>query len=296
MYHRKGRPDLEGRRRTDEHRHDTEPDRHRHGVAGTGKTTIGRALADRLGWAFAEGDAFHPPSNVAKMAAGTPLTDADRWPWLDAIASWIGERLAERQPAVVACSPSNGLTATASAEPLRRSDSCFSKDSATCSRHASPSAASTFSRARSSGVSSAISSRPGTTRTRSSRPAKTTRRASSGVPRAKPRRSARRQLIFTSRSRRFARRDVVQGDERDHRVVRSVLELHLQTLERALGPERAEEDRRRLAIAEGKRRRREPPRGTPRETTPRPTRPSERPTAGRRRRRCRGRVPGRAGT
>lgn len=74
------------------------------GVAGSGKTTVGRALANRLGWDFAEGDAFHPAANVAKMASGIPLVDADRWPWLDAIASWIAERVAEGRPAVVACS------------------------------------------------------------------------------------------------------------------------------------------------------------------------------------------------
>jgi gluconokinase len=62
------------------------------GVAGTGKTTVMRALADRLGWPTAESDDFHPPSNVAKMAAGHPLDDSDRWPWLASIAAWIGER------------------------------------------------------------------------------------------------------------------------------------------------------------------------------------------------------------
>ena len=56
------------------------------GVAGSGKTTIAAALAERLGWRLLEGDTFHPPANVAKMAAGTPLTDDDRWPWLRAIA------------------------------------------------------------------------------------------------------------------------------------------------------------------------------------------------------------------
>jgi gluconokinase len=59
------------------------------GVAGSGKTIIGRLLADRLGLPYAEGDAFHPKANVDKMAAGHPLTDADRWPWLRAIAGWI---------------------------------------------------------------------------------------------------------------------------------------------------------------------------------------------------------------
>ncbi|WP_435854140.1 gluconokinase [Streptomyces subrutilus] len=62
------------------------------GVAGTGKTTVGRLLAEALGLPYAEGDAFHPAANVAKMSAGTPLQDADRWPWLDAIGDWIRGR------------------------------------------------------------------------------------------------------------------------------------------------------------------------------------------------------------
>ncbi|UQX04331.1 gluconokinase [Streptomyces sp. RerS4] len=59
------------------------------GVAGTGKTTVGRLLAEALRLPYAEGDAFHPAANVAKMSAGVPLDDADRRPWLDAIAEWI---------------------------------------------------------------------------------------------------------------------------------------------------------------------------------------------------------------
>ncbi|WP_055492689.1 gluconokinase [Streptomyces sp. TP-A0356] len=62
------------------------------GVAGTGKTTIGPLLAARLGVPYAEGDDFHPPANIAKMSAGTPLTDEDRWPWLDAIGAWANGR------------------------------------------------------------------------------------------------------------------------------------------------------------------------------------------------------------
>lgn len=62
------------------------------GVAGTGKTTIGPMLAERLGVPYAEGDDFHPKANIAKMSAGTPLTDDDRWPWLDAIGAWAHER------------------------------------------------------------------------------------------------------------------------------------------------------------------------------------------------------------
>jgi gluconokinase len=62
------------------------------GVAGTGKTTIGPLLAARLGVPYAEGDEFHPQANIAKMSAGTPLDDTDRWPWLDAIGAWAHGR------------------------------------------------------------------------------------------------------------------------------------------------------------------------------------------------------------
>ena len=62
------------------------------GVSGSGKSTVGTALADRLGVPYADADDFHPAANVAKMSAGTPLTDEDRKPWLDAIADWLAER------------------------------------------------------------------------------------------------------------------------------------------------------------------------------------------------------------
>ncbi|WP_426511291.1 gluconokinase [Dactylosporangium sp. McL0621] len=74
------------------------------GVAGTGKTTVGAMLAGRLHWLYAEADDFHPAANVEKMAAGTPLTDADREPWLAAIGRWIDERAAAGEPGVVTCS------------------------------------------------------------------------------------------------------------------------------------------------------------------------------------------------
>lgn len=74
------------------------------GVAGCGKSTVGRALADALGWAFADADDFHPPANRAKMSAGIPLADADRAPWLDALRAHIAAALAADAPLVLACS------------------------------------------------------------------------------------------------------------------------------------------------------------------------------------------------
>ncbi|MFA1540041.1 gluconokinase [Actinomadura monticuli] len=74
------------------------------GVSGSGKTTIGALLAERLGWEYAEADAFHSEANIAKMRAGRPLTDEDRLPWLRSIAAWITERLATGRPGVVSCS------------------------------------------------------------------------------------------------------------------------------------------------------------------------------------------------
>lgn len=74
------------------------------GVAGSGKTTIGRQLAAELGWKFADADDFHPPANVAKMSAGIPLDDTDRAPWLAAIRLYIDQRVQQGESAVVTCS------------------------------------------------------------------------------------------------------------------------------------------------------------------------------------------------
>jgi gluconokinase len=74
------------------------------GVSGSGKTTVARLLAEKLRWAMAEGDEFHPAVNVAKMREGTPLTDEDRWPWLHAIAAWIDEVRSAGRRGIVTCS------------------------------------------------------------------------------------------------------------------------------------------------------------------------------------------------
>ena len=74
------------------------------GVAGSGKTTIGETLAQETGWPFRDADSFHPQSNIDKMRRGEALTDADRWPWLDAIAAWIDERRQAKQNGIVSSS------------------------------------------------------------------------------------------------------------------------------------------------------------------------------------------------
>jgi gluconokinase len=74
------------------------------GVAGVGKTTIGRMAADRTGWDFIDADDFHPDANIRKMQSGMALTDKDRLPWLEALAGEIRQRMSARRPMLVACS------------------------------------------------------------------------------------------------------------------------------------------------------------------------------------------------
>jgi gluconokinase len=74
------------------------------GVSGAGKTTIGKLLAEELGWQFYEADDFHPRANIEKMRSGLPLTDEDRWPWLERLREQIMRSLAAKENAVLACS------------------------------------------------------------------------------------------------------------------------------------------------------------------------------------------------
>lgn len=74
------------------------------GVSGCGKSTVGQALARRLGWRFLDADDYHPPANVEKMRAGQPLDDDDRRPWLDRLNALLRHSLAKGEPAVLACS------------------------------------------------------------------------------------------------------------------------------------------------------------------------------------------------
>ncbi|HKS62910.1 MAG TPA: gluconokinase, partial [Xanthobacteraceae bacterium] len=74
------------------------------GVSGAGKSTVGRLIAARLDCPFRDADSFHPKANIEKMSRGEPLTDEDRWPWLDAIAAWIAEHRAAGTTCVVTCS------------------------------------------------------------------------------------------------------------------------------------------------------------------------------------------------
>ena len=74
------------------------------GVSGAGKTTVGKLLAGELGWQFLEADDFHPAANIEKMRSGRPLTDEDRWPWLEFLRKQIEQLLSAGENAVLACS------------------------------------------------------------------------------------------------------------------------------------------------------------------------------------------------
>lgn len=74
------------------------------GVTGSGKTTVGEKLAAELGWTFSDADDLHPAANKAKMRAGIPLTDDDRWPWLLAVRQVIEQALRDNRGAIIACS------------------------------------------------------------------------------------------------------------------------------------------------------------------------------------------------
>jgi gluconokinase len=90
------------------------------GVTGSGKTSVGQRLAGELGWRFHDADDFHSAANKAKMHAGVPLTDEDRWPWLDAIRATVDRDLAEGASAVVACSALRGVYRERLTAGLRR--------------------------------------------------------------------------------------------------------------------------------------------------------------------------------
>ena len=74
------------------------------GVAGSGKSTVGRIVAAQMGWTFEDSDLLHSTADIAKMMSGVPLTDADRWPWLHTVAGWIDQQTAAGKGGVVACS------------------------------------------------------------------------------------------------------------------------------------------------------------------------------------------------
>ena len=76
------------------------------GVAGSGKSTVGRGAADQLGWGFVDADDHHPEENVDKMRRGVPLDDDDRWPWLDALRDIVERHVGKGESIVLACSVS----------------------------------------------------------------------------------------------------------------------------------------------------------------------------------------------
>jgi gluconokinase len=74
------------------------------GVSGAGKSSVGEKLAERMGWHYVEGDSLHPDANVEKMAKGIPLTDEDRWPWLDLVGAELSRAHGKGEGVVVTCS------------------------------------------------------------------------------------------------------------------------------------------------------------------------------------------------
>ena len=95
------------------------------GVSGAGKTTIGSALAERLGCEFLDGDDWHPPENVARMAAGTPLSDENRWSWLERLNALLRDREARGDSVVLACSALKEAYRAKLADGLRRCEFVF---------------------------------------------------------------------------------------------------------------------------------------------------------------------------
>ena len=91
------------------------------GVSGCGKTTIASALAEKLGWAFIESDEYHSEDQIRKMAGGTPLTDADRQPWLEILQALLAENCRKNQPVVMACSALKKNTGRISLPDWRKS-------------------------------------------------------------------------------------------------------------------------------------------------------------------------------
>ena len=97
------------------------------GVTGSGKTTVGRRLAQSLGWRFHDADDFHPAANKAKMHAGIPLVDEDRWPWLRALRAVIEQALADHVGAVVTCSALKRAYRVTGKLELRKCNSVFGR-------------------------------------------------------------------------------------------------------------------------------------------------------------------------
>jgi hypothetical protein len=95
------------------------------GVSGSGKSTVALELHRVLGWRFQEGDDLHPPSNIEKMRSGRPLDDADRMPWLQAVARWIDERLSAHEPGIITVPTSSAPTGRSQSAPGRGSASSF---------------------------------------------------------------------------------------------------------------------------------------------------------------------------